>query len=209
MPNGRGIGKTSSTPILSDTIDYEIDNDFSKCKACPTCGAIYFYTTSKGYRNNYCIECRERNLYDKLIKIDFSTDEFSRVIGPQPNGLSEKKSIKWRQAIYNLKRQLFTRYVASWPTLDENSESYKLNIETLFNGGEGHAHDAIEQRVQERIQAKKANEGNVYIPKCPTCGSINLRRISSSKRITSAVMWGVFSNEFGKSFVCNDCGYKW
>lgn len=61
---------------------------------------------------------------------------------------------------------------------------------------------------------KKLREQRVYEisrpkPKCPTCGSNNVHPISTGKRITGAVMMGVFSSSFGKSYECDDCKYKW
>ena len=46
-------------------------------------------------------------------------------------------------------------------------------------------------------------------PKCPTCGSINVKPISATKKATGFVLAGVFSSNFGKSYECKNCGYKW
>ena len=46
-------------------------------------------------------------------------------------------------------------------------------------------------------------------PKCPTCGSTNVRPISATKKATGFVLAGVFSSNFGKTMYCKNCGYKW
>ena len=46
-------------------------------------------------------------------------------------------------------------------------------------------------------------------PKCPTCGSNNIRKISTGERIVSVGMLGLFSKKINKSFKCNSCGYTW
>ena len=46
-------------------------------------------------------------------------------------------------------------------------------------------------------------------PKCPTCGSTNVRPISATKKATGFVLAGVFSSNFGKTMHCKQCGYKW
>lgn len=47
------------------------------------------------------------------------------------------------------------------------------------------------------------------IPKCPTCGSTNVRFISSGKKAIGFLTVGIFSSSFGKSYECENCKYKW
>lgn len=51
--------------------------------------------------------------------------------------------------------------------------------------------------------------GGQNIPKCPTCGSSNVKKISSTKRWISAGLFGLASSNIGKTMECNNCGYKW
>lgn len=53
----------------------------------------------------------------------------------------------------------------------------------------------------------KAFERN--IPKCPTCNSQNIQKISGLERCTSIIGLGIFSKKINKSFKCNNCGYMW
>lgn len=46
-------------------------------------------------------------------------------------------------------------------------------------------------------------------PKCPTCGSTNIQKISGTKRWLSTGLFGLASSDVGKSMVCRSCGYKW
>ena len=46
-------------------------------------------------------------------------------------------------------------------------------------------------------------------PKCPTCGSTNIKKISSTKRWLSTGIFGLASSNIGKTMVCGSCGYKW
>ena len=43
------------------------------------------------------------------------------------------------------------------------------------------------------------------IPKCPICGSTNLKKLSALDRGTSAFMWGLGSNKIGKTYECRNC----
>lgn len=46
-------------------------------------------------------------------------------------------------------------------------------------------------------------------PKCPTCGSENVKSISTLNRGVSIAMLGIFSKKINKSFECKNCGYTW
>lgn len=47
------------------------------------------------------------------------------------------------------------------------------------------------------------------IPKCPTCGSTNIKKIGTMSKIVGASMFGLFSKAAMSQFRCGDCGYKW
>lgn len=50
---------------------------------------------------------------------------------------------------------------------------------------------------------------NIPVPKCPTCGSSNVEKISTAKKAVGFAAVGVFSSNFGKTMHCKQCGYKW
>lgn len=56
-------------------------------------------------------------------------------------------------------------------------------------------------------QQKQQQEGNT--PKCPTCGSTNLKKISTTSKVTSVAMFGLLSQKVKKTYHCNSCGYEW
>ena len=47
------------------------------------------------------------------------------------------------------------------------------------------------------------------VPKCPTCGSTNVEKISTAKKAFGFAMVGLFSSNLGKTMECKNCGYKW
>ncbi len=47
------------------------------------------------------------------------------------------------------------------------------------------------------------------IPRCPTCGSVNVEKISNLNRGVSVAMWGAMSKKINKSFKCKNCGFTW
>ena len=46
-------------------------------------------------------------------------------------------------------------------------------------------------------------------PKCPTCGSTDIKSISGLNRGVSVAVLGMFSKKINKSFECKHCGYTW
>lgn len=46
-------------------------------------------------------------------------------------------------------------------------------------------------------------------PKCPTCGSTNIKKVSGTSKAISVAMFGLLSQKVKKQFHCNSCGYEW
>lgn len=61
----------------------------------------------------------------------------------------------------------------------------------------------------------KKNENNITktpiqnIPKCPTCSSTNIKKVSGTSKAVSVAMFGLLSQKVKKQFQCNNCGYEW
>lgn len=53
------------------------------------------------------------------------------------------------------------------------------------------------------VARQKVKEANV--PKCPICGSTDLKKLSALNRSASAFMWGLGSNKIGKTYECQKC----
>lgn len=73
-------------------------------------------------------------------------------------------------------------------------------------------------RCQNGLIEPKKNQKLVYTqqtspilnkPKCPTCNSTNVKKISTMSKVTGATMFGLFSKTARSQFQCNNCGYKW
>lgn len=47
------------------------------------------------------------------------------------------------------------------------------------------------------------------IPKCPTCQSNNIGKISTTSKAINTVAFGLLGTKRHKSFHCNNCGYEW
>lgn len=58
-------------------------------------------------------------------------------------------------------------------------------------------------------KAISRNDGDIHTPKCPTCGSTNIKKVSLFRKNVSINTFGLASGSMGKTFVCKNCGYKW
>ena len=58
-------------------------------------------------------------------------------------------------------------------------------------------------------QIRQCNETQQNIPKCPTCQSTNIEKISDVKKAAGFLTVGVFSKNFGKTYHCKNCDYRW
>lgn len=47
------------------------------------------------------------------------------------------------------------------------------------------------------------------VPKCPTCQSTNVSKISDLRKVANIAMFGIFGQTRKCQFECKDCGYKW
>lgn len=67
--------------------------------------------------------------------------------------------------------------------------------------------DLYEAMCEHNVKSREAREAS--LPKCPHCNSINISKISTTERVGSIAMLGIFSKKINKSFKCKHCGYTW
>lgn len=78
--------------------------------------------------------------------------------------------------------------------------------------------DSAKKLVDIIIETKKVPSefnGTIEIkpqintPHCPICNSTNIKRISTTTKITNIAMFGLLGNKRKKTFHCNNCKYEW
>lgn len=63
-----------------------------------------------------------------------------------------------------------------------------------------------EEEAENGLMVKKQLSN---LPKCPTCGSTNIRKIKTGERTASIIGFGIFSRKANKTWKCENCGYLW
>lgn len=86
--------------------------------------------------------------------------------------------------------------------------SYEIDEKTGLTIGDSW-HDQLREIQSPAPFSKKSNSYSQTIPKCPTCSSTNLKKITTSSKVMNTVLWGIFGTKRHKTFHCNDCGYEW
>lgn len=82
------------------------------------------------------------------------------------------------------------------------------------NQDEAAAYDAkVKAEIQEKLdeERRKAEEEAAkpkYTPKCPVCGSSDLRKISATSKVLDVAFWGFAAGKPKKTYHCNNCGYE-
>lgn len=98
-----------------------------------------------------------------------------------------------------LKDQFINDYIKSSPEF--NQYLFEHREEDMFN-----------KRMSDR--AKLAHGASILeeqsrVPRCPTCGSTNIRKMGGVERGASIAAFGIFSKKINKTFKCSNCGYTW
>ena len=66
-----------------------------------------------------------------------------------------------------------------------------------------------EYKRQLNENLKKQEFGKGYGIKCPNCGQVNVKKISTVSRTASVGVAGLASDKIGKTYKCPKCGYIW
>ena len=138
----------------------------------------------------YCPKCGDITCSQKEEKCDFCNE-------PYVTTNYESRPDDWRCG-KNIYKEILEEYVKPNPLFDEELYNKRIALEKRQE-------EATSNRLyMEKRQAQKAN-----VPRCPTCGSTNIRRISTLDRAVSVGILGIFSGKIGKNYECLNCKAKW
>ena len=67
----------------------------------------------------------------------------------------------------------------------------------------------LEQEEKRKKDHERIVNGTFHIPKCPTCGSPDVEKISLTSKVVGGALFRLFSSNVRKTMHCKNCGYKW
>lgn len=107
------------------------------------------------------------------------------------------------------KKILIEECIKSSPEFDE--ELFNSRDEILVRkNAEYEQKMAIGDAIRNGADVKTAfRNGGQNMPKCPTCGSLKVEKISTGKKVFGVAMFGLFSSDVRNTMHCKNCGYKW
>ncbi len=166
---------------------------FIRC--CPVCGMIFpdFMFV--------CIDCNY-GVVGKYNKLDKAISKEDRIY------FSKYEVIYYKEQSlnkYNTTNKWYNVFID-----DELSKQSKFSQEKH----QIHLKEQAEreQRIKDREEHPEKYQPKPVIinkPKCPTCQSINIKKISATKRVVHGYAFGLFSKTARSQFECKNCGYKW
>ena len=108
-----------------------------------------------------------------------------------------------------LEDQFIEECIKSSPEFDEYLFNNRDKIKAQ-KSAEYERDMAIGDAIRQGADVKTAfRNGGQNMPKCPTCGSLNVHHISGGERVASVGFFGIFSKKINKTFKCGNCGYTW
>ena len=135
---------------------------------------------------SYCPKCGNQGIYE-------NGDEICQYCGTKelPTKYDWDKWLFGGEYPNNLDEIIFNEYIKDNPLFDEN----------IYEQREG------KEKLLQQASLDKQKEQNT--PKCPTCGSTNVKHISTLNRAVSIGVFGLFSSKIGKNYECLHCKAKW
>ena len=174
------------------------------------CSECYHYEKSKLFKR--------RELWRELLFFE-SDINISRMNNRDPNWnpdtieyLDYKEILAAQQKFNEEYREFFNSVVVNNPNYNPEFHEkvfkhIKWELKELKK--EQEKHEKLHEEYKKKREAEKAYEATHPKPKCPTCGSTNVEKISTANRMVSVGMLGLASDKIGKQFCCKNCGYKW
>lgn len=196
---------------------------------CPNCGTIehcFVTEQSLNYKCQLCssglkpteVSCIEgfafqsprwfydhRLIYEVYLKNELTSDKLQKIAEEYSIAKEEEAQnsyyVQWQTKYYQPK-------IDAWKLMLELGKKIEFDVKREYEIKKQLFDSDFEQHLKEqdrqldlKLQAQR--------PKCPTCGSTNIKKISDLERGVSVGMWGLFSSKIGKTMKCNSCGHKW
>lgn len=159
---------------------------------CPRCGYVNFYVNpsrfpiceSCGYEDPIIMSMEEMRNFEENLNI------------PETESKSNKVEPVTSTADLQSHEALREKYVYSSEHFSKKAYNNMLEYDRKER-----------KRLQEYWDT--AGRSEQPKPKCPTCGSTDLRKVSVGAKAVSVGLFGIFSQKVKKTWHCNSCGYEW
>ena len=159
---------------------------------CPQCGYINFYVNPSKFPI-----CKSCGYEEPIIMTMEEMREFENSLNtPEKESKNDKVKPVVSTADLQSHEALREKYV--YPSEHFSKKAYNDMLE-------------YDRKERKRLQEywDTAGRSEQPKPKCPTCGSTDLRKVSVGAKAASVGLFGIFGQKVKKTWHCNSCGYEW
>ena len=173
------------------------------CKKCGWVGGVLF-----GKKCSFCGTKMETLSEDMKQKYNIFNENWSKLYS-ELHMLNTPDGAKRRiEELLSRKNSFIMNEVSSNSlfSIEDCKRQVENNKKGYYETVEYHNKQIGEQQAKNLAQMQKEKDKQNFIPKCPICGSTNIRKIGLLNRAISTELWGLGSKKIGKQFHCNNCG---
>lgn len=147
--------------------------------------------------SKYCSKCKQ-NFSDSFEECVYCNT-------PLVNGLIEIDDLSTPEPHIMSDSEILEQYKDYRKNI-ESQIGHELSDAEFLNGlKEGHR-DSLVLKTEKN---NSSSTDKVNIPKCPTCQSTDIKKISTASKAGLVFLWGLLSQKVKKQWHCNNCGYEW
>ncbi len=97
------------------------------------------------------------------------------------------------------------------PNCNFNISLYKLTYFKILNQKleEYNNNQYKEEHENYKVNNNVDISNDVGIPRCPTCGSTKLTKITTADKALNIALFGLYGNKRKYQWHCNTCNYNW
>lgn len=135
-------------------------------------------------------------------------------------GVYINSGVDFGKAINEIDEDYQKKHKGNYPSRNETEELLrkkyyygKLDQQTSYSAVSQRKYSESPEAREEANRHWRAQERdkreNSFGPKCPSCGSTNLSKITATRKILKVGLFGrLGTGDLGKTYQCNDCGIK-
>lgn len=148
--------------------------------------------------SKYCPKCRH-NFSDAFDECVYCGSELK-------NGTIEIEDVQTEKPIFEMTDEEILDKYSDYRKRIEEQTGRKMSDSEFLLGIREARRDSSNHRAD---RCKNIPESIANVPKCPTCQSTDIKKISGLSKAGSVAMWGIFSWKVYKQWHCNNCGSEW
>ena len=137
-------------------------------------------------------------------------DDFNKLESDSMGGYIWKENPRTGEAIYNEIKELYYagKEEEAVQYIKEVYECEEEVARQVFDIFKSKTHK-VTPLMKAEVEAYERACRNKNLPKSPTSGSTNIKKISSKSKAIGMLTLGILDADIHRTFYCKNCGYRW